>query len=1038
MKMAILNQKKILNLIPKVSAPVTLHVSQGDVGTMIEFTLVKGDELFVDTGNLSASVHGVREDGANFGAYTCTLNGSKLSFPLHSEMTAIKGSAIAEVVLVDNQGNKVGSSNFGILVEESVFPLGVTYDNDVSVYESILAYVQTIPAQVTQDYTTKINAEIAARQAADSSLNEALANEISARQSAVSSEASTRAAADANLQSQIDEIIAPSGEAPSAAEVQNARIGADGKTYDTLGNAIRGQITEIGKAFKNENGFEQIPLVNDGYIVTSGSTIDVTDIRSGSFKYAVVNCSAGDRFHVVGKGGTNPGLWCFCNASNQKLSGVQYTGYQDLIITAPENTNYLVVNVNTAENYGLYKAIDDTGMINVALCREIFPPQVDNSYWADSGQPTAYDGWRRTTRVKCVPKSIIKFVSSDEDIIRYCYFFNSDLDGDINRTFILTKGETYIIVPENAHYFAISGTNAMMNGIQIYLMLTSEDIATQEMADKWENKYNENIVFSIIPHKYLSTQDGSIFPTNDDWSISNPIYCHGYKYFGFNSAELDAEMNYSWFYDEDMQPISRFGWGNVAYTPIIHIPTNAYYAVLGQVTSSMKALKLTKVSQEEFDANISTARLDLIEKQNILRHAPVITFSESDFEYGKLDPQSQASELHRIRTKDLMFEAGTKYTLSLDDEDLVARVYYYSETNAQLDAYTRRSNWGNSIDFLLNTNEVCIRVEFGYSDTDAWFDYTHWFAVISNLCIYRPESMVNVSLGKEYIRVCTFNMAKTWPAFNVVDADFAEWLLHTYHNLYGDINPDIMGMQEAYGYPGTYIDKGETYLQYADTLKQKFDYEFSDTGNNHIVSKYPILSTVKTNYPSEIQRGSGRYFTKSIIPMGNKKLGFFNTHIDYKGDFNEYQGPQVSYLCDAMITALNNNSCDYVIAVADFNVWDDEAFVNLVKSKGFKVANSDVFGAIPTWNFINYVDENDLITNPEDPTGEKIPKVWNQSKCDNIIVSANIEIQKVGAVAYYPAIDWSEGPRWWPIKDADGNWQAPSDHYPFWADLRLM
>ena len=39
--MAILNQKRILNLIPKTSAPVTIHVSQGDVGTEIEFTLVK-------------------------------------------------------------------------------------------------------------------------------------------------------------------------------------------------------------------------------------------------------------------------------------------------------------------------------------------------------------------------------------------------------------------------------------------------------------------------------------------------------------------------------------------------------------------------------------------------------------------------------------------------------------------------------------------------------------------------------------------------------------------------------------------------------------------------------------------------------------------------------------------------------------------------------------------------------------------------------------------------------------------------------------
>lgn len=225
--MAILNQKRILNLIPKVSAPVTLHVSQGDVGTEIQFTLVKGDEVFSDTGNLTASVHGIREDGANFGPFTCTLSGSKVIFPLHAEMTAVKGSALAEVVLVDNSSNKVGSANFGIMVEESVFPLGVTYDNDVSVYESILTYVQKIPAQIQNDISL--------------------------------------------INTRIDEIIAPSGEAPSAAEVTDARIGADGVTYPTLGDAIRSQVTTHQTYLNGNVDFNNV-TTNGYYIVMNANT----------------------------------------------------------------------------------------------------------------------------------------------------------------------------------------------------------------------------------------------------------------------------------------------------------------------------------------------------------------------------------------------------------------------------------------------------------------------------------------------------------------------------------------------------------------------------------------------------------------------------------------------------------------------------------------------------------------------------------------------------------------------------------------------
>lgn len=262
--MAILNQKRILNLIPKVSAPVTLHVSQGDVGTEIEFTLVKGDELFVDTGNLTASVHGIREDGANFGPFTCTLSGSKVTFPLHSEMTVVKGSAIAEIVLVDESSNKVGSANFGIMVEESVFPLGVTYDNDVSVYESILAYVQTSAAQIT----TSLSGEISARISADTLIN-----------------------------ARIDQIVAPSGEAPNPAEVTDARIGVDNTVYDNLGNAIRGQIS---------NAF-MLPIKYANTVPTGSDYNNLTTL--GNYKVAsisaaqtMINCptSSPHRLMIIG------------------------------------------------------------------------------------------------------------------------------------------------------------------------------------------------------------------------------------------------------------------------------------------------------------------------------------------------------------------------------------------------------------------------------------------------------------------------------------------------------------------------------------------------------------------------------------------------------------------------------------------------------------------------------------------------------------------------------------------------------------------
>lgn len=92
---------------------------------------------------------------------------------------------------------------------------------------------------------TAIDAESSARK-------EALAAETSARQAALSAEASERSAEDASLQSQINQLVAPSGEAPSAAEIENARIGADGVTYTTLGEAIRTPHNALKAILKND------------------------------------------------------------------------------------------------------------------------------------------------------------------------------------------------------------------------------------------------------------------------------------------------------------------------------------------------------------------------------------------------------------------------------------------------------------------------------------------------------------------------------------------------------------------------------------------------------------------------------------------------------------------------------------------------------------------------------------------------------------------------------------------------------------------
>lgn len=235
--MAISTQIQNLNLIPGKSAPVVVHLSQGNVGNTVQFYLYDGDDPYYPT-NVSIAVHGVRADNTVFGPYTVSVtSGSNLvSFDIVSAMTSVNGAAIGELVITDSSQNQIGSANFGMLVEETPYSSSVTYEDDLSIYQRILAYVQSVPAELSGEISSvksDLTAEESARIAACNTLQSKIDAEGTSRDTAINNviasigqEAATRSSADANLQSQINQYVTSSSEQPT--EVVNARIKADG------------------------------------------------------------------------------------------------------------------------------------------------------------------------------------------------------------------------------------------------------------------------------------------------------------------------------------------------------------------------------------------------------------------------------------------------------------------------------------------------------------------------------------------------------------------------------------------------------------------------------------------------------------------------------------------------------------------------------------------------------------------------------------------------------------------------------------------
>lgn len=233
--------------------------------------------------------------------------------------------------------------------------------------------IEEIANRQTADTTlqSNINAEATARTNAISSLNEALASETGARQSA-----------DTLLGTRIDNIIAPSGEAPSPAEVTDARVGWDSETFPTLGDGIRSQVTDLhdilnifqhnefaGKygvggyraytlpcIINSSNKYES--LVNSDHIIipiNAGDLVDLTANSSYSTIYAVLSYLDVPVNNGIPKFSTVAGFTTRLTLATE----------QNISFTAPADAVYLYITrkANNNNNFPAYVKINGVNVL---------------------------------------------------------------------------------------------------------------------------------------------------------------------------------------------------------------------------------------------------------------------------------------------------------------------------------------------------------------------------------------------------------------------------------------------------------------------------------------------------------------------------------------------------------------------------------------------------------------------------------------------------------------------------------------------------
>ncbi len=237
-----------LNMVPSGYPPV-VYMSQYDVRRPIGF-VVHASGSAPDLDSYAVTLEGTRSDGTPV-VTDVTTDGNVCAFETTATMTNKKDRYPAQIVVRDGLDRIASIPVIMVVVKAAMDENSEEIKEDKSLFQQYTDTVSSLIANIR----AQLAAEAKSRYDADTYLERR-----------IKAEEATRYAEDEKLQTQIDEMIAPSGEAPNPTEIVNARIGADGVTYDTLGEAIRTQIGNI-----NANmAYTQSLSVSNGILTVKG------------------------------------------------------------------------------------------------------------------------------------------------------------------------------------------------------------------------------------------------------------------------------------------------------------------------------------------------------------------------------------------------------------------------------------------------------------------------------------------------------------------------------------------------------------------------------------------------------------------------------------------------------------------------------------------------------------------------------------------------------------------------------------------------